>query len=171
MLKKPSLVYVPDKRLKTICKPVEKITTEFTDLLEEMGRMLYEYDGVGLAAPQIGVLERFFVADPRETDKPNLIKMINPEILWHSDTGDTIAEGCLSIPDVVVDITRPESVKVKYMDEYGEEQILEASGLLAKIIQHENDHLDGVLTTDRLSPLKRKMAFAKVKKFVKLHRD
>ena len=166
---KHTLIYVPDKRLSTVCDPVGEVTTEIADTLEEMAELLYVHDGVGLAAPQLGITKRFFVADPRHTDKSNVTKMINPEILWHSDTGDTRAEGCLSIPDIYVEMTRPESVKVKYMDERGEEQMLEASGLLAKIIQHENDHLDGVLLTDFLSPLKKKMALAKVKKYVRLH--
>ncbi|MGL5379782.1 peptide deformylase [Clostridium sp.] len=136
-----------DEALRKTCKPVEEITNRTLTLLKDMAETMYEADGVGLAAPQIGILQRIFVIDVY--DDEGLRVFINPEILEMS--GSQLGEeGCLSIPGELADVDRANYVKVKAFNEHGEEFVLEATELLARAIQHENDHLNGVLFIDHV---------------------
>jgi len=137
-----------DEVLRKVCKPVTKITDRTLRLLDDMIDTMYEADGVGLAAPQVGILQRIFVIDIYDDFGPRVF--INPEIL-ETDGVQLGEEGCLSIPDQAHDIERPNYVKVKALNEKGEEFILEATELLARAILHENDHLNGILYTDYLN--------------------
>ncbi len=136
-----------DEALRKKCKVVTKITPRTIKLIEDMADTMYEADGVGLAAPQVGILQRIFVVDVY--DDHGLRVFINPEILEVSGT-QIGEEGCLSVPGEAADIERPNYVKVKALNEKGEEFILEATELLARAILHENDHLNGTLFIDYL---------------------
>ena len=150
----------PDPVLRKVCLPVERFDTELAALVRDMAETMYAAPGVGLAAPQVGVTQRVFVVDARENGKdgPSTLRVfVNPEIT--EKQGEVVwEEGCLSLPNVNADITRAERVVVKAFNEKGEPFTLEADGLLADAIQHENDHLDGIVLFDRLSPLKRRFA-------------
>lgn len=136
-----------DEVLRKKCRVVEKITDRELTLIEDMADTMYEADGVGLAAPQVGVLKRIFVVDVRDED--GLMVFINPEILETS--GSQIdEEGCLSVPGEAHEVERPSYVKVRAINEKGEEFILEGEDLLARAILHENDHLNGVLYLDHV---------------------
>jgi peptide deformylase len=152
----PILKY-PDARLKTKAEPVETIDDEIKQLVEDMAETMYDAEGVGLAANQVGVLKRIFVIDIASEDEPsNLTVFINPEIL--ETTGAlTWEEGCLSFPGITEEIKRAEHVRVRALGVDGKPFELEADGLLAVAIQHENDHLDGVVMLDKLSAIKRRM--------------
>jgi len=159
------IVIAPDRRLKVRCKPVETVDDKVRAMLEDMLDTMYEAPGIGLAAPQVSDERRLVVIDvAREEEDPAPIRFVNPEIVWASDETCVMNEGCLSIPDVYYDVTRPERVRARYLDETGAEQEIEADGLLARCIQHEIDHLDGVLFIDHVSRLKRNMTLAKMKK-------
>lgn len=136
-----------DSILRKHCRTVDTITDRIITLINDMGETMYKADGVGLAAPQVGILKRIFVIDVY--DGEGLRVFINPEIL---ETSGAVKdqEGCLSIPEVQGLVERPEYVKVKALNEKGEEFILEAHGLLARAVCHENDHLDGVLFIDKV---------------------
>lgn len=139
------LRYLGDPILRKVSREVTEINERIKTLLEDMVETMYEYDGVGLAAPQVGVLRRVIVIDVGEGP----IKMINPEII--EEEGESIdIEGCLSIPNRSGTVKRPEKLKVKYLDEKGEEKILEGTGLLARVLCHEIDHLNGVLFIDKM---------------------
>lgn len=139
------LRYVGDPILRKTSKKVTEINERIKILLEDMVETMYEYEGVGLAAPQVGVLRRVVVIDIGEGP----IKLINPKII--EKEGEVIdAEGCLSIPNRVGTVKRPEKVKVEYLDENGEKKVIEGTGLLAKALCHEIDHLDGVLFIDKM---------------------
>ncbi|NLW39769.1 MAG: peptide deformylase [Tissierellia bacterium] len=139
------LRYVGDPILRKTSKKVTEINERIKILLEDMVETMYEYEGVGLAAPQVGVLRRVVVIDVGEGP----IKLINPKII--EKEGEVIdAEGCLSIPNRVGTVKRPEKVKVEYLDENGEKKVIEGTGLLAKALCHEIDHLDGVLFIDKM---------------------
>jgi peptide deformylase len=128
---------------------------------------MYLAPGIGLAAPQVGVLRRVCVADVSDRKKgeePRRLALVNPEVVWRSSEGDTQEEGCLSLPNQFADVSRPRAVRVRYRDLEGVERELEADGLLARCLQHEIDHLDGVLFVDRLSTLKRDMILRKLQK-------
>lgn len=162
------ILIVPDPRLKKECEPVEEVNDEIKTLLNDMLETMYAAPGIGLAAPQIGVMKRLVVMDVSDDkDKPEPLKMINPEIIWESEETSVYQEGCLSIPEQYADVERPAEVGMRYMDENGETHEIEADGLLATCIQHEIDHLDGVLFTDYLSALKRNMILKKVQKLQK----
>jgi peptide deformylase len=137
--------YVEDPILRKVAREVTEINERIKTLLEDMVETMYEYDGVGLAAPQVGILRRVIVIDVGEGP----IKMINPEII--EQEGEIVdTEGCLSIPNKSGTVKRPEKVKVKYLDENGVERILEGTGLLARAICHEVDHLNGILFIDKM---------------------
>ena len=136
-----------DPILRKKAKPVPKITDRVKTLLEDMGETMYSADGVGLAAPQVGILKRVIVVDPR-VDETGLVKLINPEII-EADGEQIGVEGCLSIPNFNATVKRPEHVKVKYMDEEGNEKIWDAHGFPAVVLSHEIDHLNGVLFRDK----------------------
>ncbi|BDW87298.1 MULTISPECIES: peptide deformylase [Thalassospira] len=162
------ILIVPDPRLKKECEPVEEVNDEIKTLLNDMLETMYAAPGIGLAAPQIGVMKRVVVMDVSDDkDKPEPLKLINPEIIWESEETSIYQEGCLSIPEQYADVERPAEVGMRYMDENGETHEIEADGLLATCIQHEIDHLDGVLFTDYLSALKRNMILKKVQKLQK----
>ena len=156
-----------DLILREKCEPVTEITPDVLDILDEMVGMMRDQNGVGLAAPQVGQLKRFLVMmDP---DTETVFKMINPTILTRSADVCTLEEGCLSVLGnddlpVYANVTRPASVDVQWTDETGQTLFAHMSGLPARIVQHETDHLDGVLFIDYLSPVRREMLMRKVKK-------
>lgn len=136
-----------DPILRKISREVPSVTDRIKVLLDDMGETMYSADGVGLAAPQVGILKRIIVVDPHD-EKTGLVKLINPEII-EADGEQIGVEGCLSIPNFNATVKRPEHVKVKYMDEEGNEQIWDAHGFPAVILSHEIDHLNGILFRDK----------------------
>ena len=153
------ILTAPDPRLKAVSKPVDKVDAEIRRLIDDMVESMYEADGIGLAAVQIGVPKRIIVMDLDQKDgKKNPRAFINPKILWASEELATFEEGCLSVPEIWDDVERPARIKAEYLDRDGKKQVLEADGLLATCLQHEMDHLEGVLFIDHLSKLKRSMA-------------
>jgi len=159
-----TILHYPDKRLREKAAPVAVINDEIKKLVEDMAETMYAAPGVGLAATQIGVAKRVFVIDIAPQDGPSDLRaFINPEII-ERDGETTWEEGCLSFPTVQEEIKRAERVKVRALDVNGKPFILEADGLLAVAVQHENDHLDGVLMIDRMGALRRKMVSRKMEK-------
>lgn len=159
------IITIPDPILRKISDPVERVDDAVVRLMDDMLETMYAAPGVGLAAPQVGVLKRVVVIDAAEEGQPpNPIAMANPEIVALGSTTRLHEEGCLSIPDVRVEIERPSTVTVRYIDRTGREQELAADGLLATVVQHEIDHLDGQLIIDFLSRLKRDIIIRKFKK-------
>jgi peptide deformylase len=159
------IIILPDKRLRLVSEPVKAIDREIKTLVADMFETMYDAPGIGLAAIQVGVPRRVVTMDlskKEEAQEPRVF--INPEILWRSDEKAKYEEGCLSIPEFYEEVERPVQVRVKYLDLEGREQELEASGLLATCLQHEIDHLNGVLFIDHISRLKRERV---VKKFAK----
>lgn len=162
------LVYYPDPLLRERCAPVEQITPEILQLLKDMEDTMYANDGLGLAAIQIGVLKRVVVIDvSQKTGEREPIYIINPELIETGGEETPYTEGCLSIPEIYEDIYRPNEARVRYMNEKGETVEISGVGLLAKALQHEIDHLNGVLFTDHLSKLKRDRALKKYQKLRK----
>ena len=162
------ILIVPDPRLKQECEEVAEVNDEIRELLDDMLETMYAAPGIGLAAPQIGVMKRVVVMDVSDDkEKPQPLKLVNPEIIWESEDTSVYQEGCLSIPAQYADVERPAEVGLRYLDENGKEHEIEADGLLATCIQHELDHLDGILFTDYLSALKRNMILKKVQKLQK----
>lgn len=150
--------------LTTECEPVEEVDEEIRQLADDLIETMYDAPGVGLAAPQIGVTKRITVIDPSDPDDPpNPTVLINPEILERKGEV-TWEEGCLSFPGLYGDVERSEWVRVRATNKDGEEYEIEGEGLLAVVLQHEIDHLDGVLFLERMSPLKRRMARKEYKK-------
>jgi peptide deformylase len=159
------IIFLPDKQLRLVSEPVAKIDKDVKALVADMFETMYDAPGVGLAAIQIGVPKRVITIDATRGDDPkNPIAMINPKIVWESDETIAHEEGCLSIPEYLDMVIRPERVKARFLDESGKEQEIEADGLLARVIQHEIDHINGVLFIDHLSKLKRDRV---VKKYTK----
>lgn len=159
---------VPDPVLRELCAPVKLIDAGVKRRAEDMLETMYHAPGIGLAAPQVGILERMLVVDVAgegETKKPYCL--INPEIIWKSEQLSVYKEGCLSIPDQYAEVTRPAEVKVRFENPAGKTEEMHASGLLATCIQHEMDHLNGVLFIDYLSRVKRDMILRKVQKLVR----
>ncbi|MEM6677906.1 MAG: peptide deformylase [Pseudomonadota bacterium] len=165
---RPILIH-PDPRLKKVCTPVPEITEEVRGLLDDMLDTMYAAPGIGLAAPQIGINTRMVVLDcaPREGGddaEPRPMKLINPEILSASDVVSTFEEGCLSVPDIYADVTRPSEVRVRWTDETGADREEDFTGIWAVCVQHEIDHLDGKLFIDTLGPMRRRLITEKMKK-------
>src|SRR5829696_9737820 len=159
------ILILPDKRLRLVSGPVKKIDREIKQLADDMFETMYDAPGIGLAAIQVGITRRIVTTDlAKKDDPPEPRVFINPEITWRSDETATYEEGCLSIPEIYEEVERNAQVRVKYLDVDGKEQELEASGLLATCLQHEIDHLNGVLFIDHISKLKRDRI---VKKFTK----
>jgi peptide deformylase len=160
------IIVAPDPRLKMKAKPVERVDAEIRRLMDDMLATMYAAPGIGLAAPQVGVLKRVIVLDLAldEEDEPQPLRMANPELVHVSDDDATYSEGCLSLPDHYADVVRPAAIRVRYLDENDELRELEADGLLATCIQHEMDHLDGILFVDHISALKRNMILRKLLK-------
>jgi peptide deformylase len=159
------IIILPDKRLRLVSEPVKAIDRDVKTLVADMFETMYDAPGIGLAAIQVGVPRRVVTMDlskKEEAQEPRVF--INPEILWRSDEKAKYEEGCLSIPEFYEEVERPTQVRVKYLDLEGREQELAASGLLATCLQHEIDHLNGVLFIDHISRLKRERV---VKKFSK----
>lgn len=159
------ILTAPDPVLKSKSKPVAAVDDRIRALMDDMVETMYDAPGIGLAAPQIGVLERVIVMDiGRKEEERDPIRMANPEIVWVSEADNTYEEGCLSVPEHYSNVVRPAEVKVRYLDETGTQKEIHADGLLATVIQHEMDHLDGILFIDHLSSLKRNMILRKLLK-------
>ena len=163
------ILTAPDPRLKKKSLPVEAVDDGVRQLMDDMLETMYDAPGIGLAAPQIGVLKRVIVLDiEREDTKTGPLFMANPEIIDASDEDVSYEEGCLSVPEHYSDVVRPAKVTVRYLDRDNKVQELAAEGLLATCLQHEIDHLDGVLFIDHISKLKRDIV---VRRFRKLAKD
>ena len=156
----------PDPRLKKICAPVDSVSPEVGALAEDMLQTMYDAPGVGLAAPQVGVLQRLFVMDCVKEDDaaPKPMVLINPEIIWTSDETNTYEEGCLSIPDQYAAVTRPSMVRMSWLGLDGKQHEEEFDALWATCAQHELDHLNGKLFVDYLGAMKRQMITRKMEK-------
>ena len=162
------ILLIPDKRLRMKSEPVKAIDKDIRALIEDMFETMYAAPGIGLAAIQIGVPRRVVTMDlAKQEDPPEPHVFINPEIGWSSDDKSTYEEGCLSIPEYYEEVARPQKVRVKFLDREGAPQELEADGLLATCLQHEIDHINGVLFIDHISKLKRDMVMKKFKKAAK----
>ena len=166
-MRRPILIH-PDPRLKKVSDAVPEITEPVRALAAEMLETMYEAPGIGLAAPQIGVNARLLVMDcAKREDEIGSAKpmcLINPQITWSAEALSEHEEGCLSIPDVYANVTRPEAVRVKFLDQQGQEQEETFEGIWAVCVQHEIDHLDGKLFIDYLSPMRRRMITSKMQK-------
>jgi peptide deformylase len=163
------ILTAPDPRLKAVSEPVEAVNGEIKALVADMIETMYDADGIGLAAIQVGVARRILVLDIDQKDGGrNPRVFINPVITWASDETEVMEEGCLSVPEIWDEVERPKAIKCDYLDGEGNKQTLEADGLLAVCLQHEMDHLNGVLFLDHLSKLKRSMALKKLTKAKKL---
>ena len=159
------IITAPDPFLKTVSKPVENVDAGVRKLIADMLETMYAAPGIGLAAIQVGVAKRVLVLDIAPEDAPPEPRVfINPEVTWASEDRATYSEGCLSVPDHYADVERPAEVKVKYQDETGEAKEVHATGLLATCLQHEMDHLGGILFVDHLSSIKRQMILRKLQK-------
>ncbi|QLF69224.1 peptide deformylase [Peteryoungia desertarenae] len=159
------LIILPDPLLRQTSAPIERFDDDLQKLADDMLETMYDAPGIGLAGIQIGVPRRILVIDvSKEGEDKQPLVIINPEILTSSDERSVYEEGCLSIPDYYAEVERPAKVTVKSLDRHGKEQLLEADGLLATCLQHEIDHLNGVLFIDYISRLKREMV---IKKFTK----
>ena len=163
MLRK--IVIEPDPILRKKCEPLEKVDKEIQNLMDDMLATMYAAPGIGLAAVQIGILRRLVVIDiSKEKDKKNPLFLINPEIVHQSKKTSVYEEGCLSLPGQFAEIERPAECILKYVDYNGKERELKADGLLATCIQHEVDHLNGILFIDYLSKLKKDIIIKKLSK-------
>jgi len=159
------IITAPDPRLKLKARPVAKVDDRVRRLMADMLETMYAAPGIGLAAPQVGQTLRVIVVDcARDGEKRQPLKIANPEIVWASDELMTVNEGCLSLPEHYADVARPRAIKLRYLDEQNEIRELEAEGLLATCIQHEMDHLEGVLFVDHISSLKRNIILRKLSK-------
>jgi len=160
------ILVAPDPRLKQIAAPVARVDGTIRKLIDDMLETMYAAPGIGLAAPQLGELKRVIVVDVAKDDETprDPHALINPELIWVSDEDATYEEGCLSVPEHYADVTRPARIRVRYLDRQGEVRETEADGLLATVIQHEMDHLEGILFIDHLTSLKRNMILRKLLK-------
>ncbi len=164
MALRPILI-LPDPRLRVVCEPVRAVDDALRALMDDMVETMHDAPGIGLAASQIGEPQRVVVIDLAKKDEPpQPLFLANPEIVWSSEERSTYEEGCLSIPEYYEEVERPASVRVRFLDRDGRPQEILAEGLLATAIQHEIDHLDGVLFIDHISKLKRDRV---TKKFIK----
>jgi peptide deformylase len=159
------IITAPDPRLKLKAKRVAEVGDDIRRLMDDMLETMYLAPGIGLAAPQVGVTKRVLVLDVAgEGEPPAPLKIANPEILWYSEELATYSEGCLSLPEHYADVTRPAEIKLRYLDYQNEVRELHAKGLLATVIQHEMDHLEGTLFVDHISALKRNIILRKLAK-------
>ena len=170
------ILETPDPILRQISKPVETFDKELKTLVADMFETMYDAPGIGLAAVQVGVPIRLLVIDlqepqdPEDPESPTIKQprvFINPEVLWHSDTEAPYTEGCLSVPEQYAEVMRPDRIRAGWQDENGKSYEEEIEGLLAVCLQHEMDHLNGVLFIDHLSRLKRDMVLKKLAKWRK----
>ena len=166
------ILTAPDPALKKISQPVKQVDASIRKLMDDMLETMYHAPGIGLAAPQVGVLKRVIVLDlAREGEAPQPLRIANPEIVWVSEDDATYNEGCLSVPEHYADVVRPGACRVKYLDQDNKQLEIAAEGLLATCLQHEIDHLDGVLFIDHLTSLKRNMILRKLLKAKKAAAD
>jgi peptide deformylase len=162
------ILTVPHPLLKQVSEPVERVDDALRALMDDMLETMYVAPGIGLAAVQVGVPKRVIVMDLAGKDEPKQPRyFVNPEIIWASEETAPYEEGCLSVPEIYDEVERPAQVKIRYMNYAGETVEEDAEGLFAVCIQHEMDHLEGVLFIDHLSRLKREQAIKKVKKQAK----
>ena len=167
---RPVLI-APDPRLKAISEEVSRVDDEIKKLIDDMLESMYAAEGVGLAAVQIGVPKRVLVMDLAQKEgRREPQAFINPKILWASEETTTVQEGCLSVPDIWEEVDRPSRIRAEFLDRDGQLQTIEAEDLLATCLQHEMDHLDGILFIDHLSKLKRSIALRKVQKAKRLEK-
>lgn len=161
-----NLVILPDPLLRKVSDPVRAVDADIRRLADDMFETMYDAPGIGLAAVQVGAPVRLFTLDvsKKDDEQKNPMVFINPEIVWSSEEMNTHEEGCLSIPEYYAEVDRPKSIRVRYQDLDGKAREIEADGILATCIQHEFDHLNGVLFIDHISRLKKMMV---VKKFTK----
>ena len=163
------IIIAPDARLKIKTKPVDHVDAAVKTLMDNMLETMYAANGIGLAAPQVGDMRSVIVVDcARQAEDPAPIKMANPEIIAVSPNDNTHEEGCLSFPEHYADVVRPDSITLRYLNENNKILEIDADGILATCIQHEMDHLEGILFVDHISALKRNMILRKLKK-VKKH--
>jgi peptide deformylase len=159
------IIKLPDPVLRQVSAPVKQVDSSVRKLFDDMLETMYDAPGIGLAAIQLGVPQRMIVMDlAKEGEEKRPLFLVNPEITWRSETQSDYEEGCLSIPEFYEMVTRPSEVKVRFLDREGEPRELHAQGLLATCVQHEVDHLNGILFIDYISKLKRDRV---VKKFTK----
>jgi peptide deformylase len=168
---KLDIITLPDRKLRMKSAPVERVDDDLRRFMDSMLETMYAAPGIGLAAIQVGTARRVVTIDVAqredETAEPDPVFLINPEILWSSDERATAEEGCLSIPEYFAEVERAAMVRVAYLDRDGKPREIEANGIMAIVLQHEIDHLDGKLFIDHLSKLKRDMV---IKKFTKQQR-
>jgi len=163
------ILIAPDPRLKAVSDSVARVDDEIRKLVDDMLESMYVADGIGLAAIQVGVPKRIIVMDLDQKEgrkKPRIF--INPRILWKSEELATFEEGCLSVPEIWEEVARPARIRAEFLDREGARQEMEANGMLATCLQHEMDHLEGVLFIDHLSRLKRSIALRKLQKAKRL---
>ena len=159
------IITAPDPRLKLVAKRIDKVDAKIRRLMDDMLDTMYQSIGIGLAAPQVGVSQRIIVIDvAREGEKARPMRIANPEIVWRSEEMTIANEGCLSVPEHYADVSRAAAIKLRYLDHENEIREVDADGLLATCLQHEIDHLDGVLFVDHISALKRGMILRKLQK-------
>ena len=155
----------PDARLRAKARPVGEVTDATLELVEDLLETMYDAPGIGLAATQIGVPKRVLVMDiASEDEDPDPVVLIDPAITWKSEETEVREEGCLSVPEQYFEVVRPAKVKVEFTDPYGSRETREFEGLGSACVQHEIDHLDGILFIDRLSPVKKRMVKRKLEK-------
>jgi peptide deformylase len=165
MTLRPIITLPDEKVLREVSKPVAKVDDAVRKLWDDMLETMYEAPGIGLAAIQIGVPRRMLVVDlAKEGEAPKPLFVANPEVVWASEAQSDYEEGCLSIPEYYEMVTRPSEIRMRYLDREGEAKEIQAGGLLATCLQHEIDHLNGILFIDHISRLKRERV---IKKFVK----
>jgi peptide deformylase len=163
------ILTAPDPRLKAASEKISRVDDELKKLIDDMLETMYAEEGIGLAAIQIGVPRRLLVMDLAQKDgRREPQAFINPRILWASDETVVVQEGCLSVPDIWEEVERPARIAAEFLDRDGTLKTVEADGLLSTCLQHEMDHLDGVLFIDHLSKLKRSIALRKVQKAKRL---
>jgi peptide deformylase len=162
---KLDIIVAPDPRLKIKCKPVARVDAKVARLMDNLLETMYAAPGIGLAAPQVGVAQRIIVVDTaKEGEPPAPLRLANPELVWVADEDAIFNEGCLSLPEHYADVVRPRAIRVRYLDHTNEIRETAAEGLLATCIQHEMDHLDGILFVDHLTALKRNIILRKLVK-------
>lgn len=166
---KRDILILPDPKLRLVSEPIASVDDAVRQLADDMLETMYDAPGIGLAAIQIGVPKRMLVLDvAREGETPAPMVVINPEIVWESDERSVYQEGCLSIPEYYEDVERPQRIGLRFLDREGAAREIEADGLLATCLQHEIDHLNGVLFIDHISKLKRDRVVKKFQKQARL---
>jgi peptide deformylase len=164
-MSKLKLVMGPNPIFKEVAEPVTQVDDDIRALCDGLRDILYREGAVGAAATMVGILKRVIVVDVQEDDKKTPFSMINPKIIWKSEETQSLEEGSICFPGISAEITRPESIKIEYLDESGDEKTMKADGYLATVIQHEIDYLDGKTYLDYLSPMKRSLLLKRTRKY------